>query len=103
MNKAFIKKINSSRPAATATEKGGNFFTGSFILDQTGDTYIDMSKYSKGNVYINGHNLGRYWNIGPQQRLYCPASFLQKGNNSIVVFDLHQQNEETVTGFIAAE
>lgn len=103
MNEAFIKKINSSRPAATATEKGGNFFTGSFILDQTGDTYIDMSKYSKGNVYINGHNLGRYWNIGPQQRLYCPASFLQKGNNSIVVFDLHQQNEETVTGFIAAE
>ncbi len=103
MNEAFIKKINSSRPAATATEKGGNFFTGSFILDQTGDTYIDMSKYSKGIVYINGHNLGRYWNIGPQQRLYCPASFLQKGNNSIVVFDLHQQNEETVTGFIAAE
>ena len=49
------------------------FFTGKFNLAETGDTYFDMSHYSKGLVYINGHNLGRYWNIGPQQRLYCPG------------------------------
>ena len=103
MDEAFMKKINSSKPAVTAAEKGGNFFTGSFTLNQTGDTYIDMSNYSKGVVYINGHNLGRYWNIGPQQRLYCPASFLQKGNNSIVVMDLHQANAATVAGFTEAE
>lgn len=85
------------------SEKGGNIFTGNFSLQQTGDTYIDMSKYSKGVVYINGHNLGRYWNIGPQQRLYCPASFLQKGNNSIVVMDLHQAAAATAAGYATME
>lgn len=78
----FAKNENSNKPA--------NFFEGSFELPETGDTYFDMRNYAKGMVYINGHNLGRYWNIGPQQRLYCPASWLKKGNNKIQVFDLHQ-------------
>ncbi len=73
-------------------EKPCSFFEGSFELKQTGDVYFDMSYYFKGMVYINGHNLGRYWNIGPQQRLYCPASWLRKGNNEILVFDLLQKN-----------
>lgn len=102
MDESFIKKINTSKTATTA-EKGGNFFCGSFMLAQTGDTYIDMSKYSKGILYVNGHNLGRYWNIGPQQRLYCPASFLQKGKNDIVVFDLHQAAAAPVAGYAAIE
>ncbi len=102
MDEAFIKKLNTKMPVNTS-EKGGNIFTGNFSLQQTGDTYIDMSKYSKGVVYINGHNLGRYWNIGPQQRLFCPASFLQKGNNSIVVVDLHQAAAATAAGYATME
>lgn len=74
------------------------FYKGQFNLTQTADTYFDMSGYSKGIVYINGHNLGRYWNIGPQQRLYCPAGWLKKGNNDIIVFDLHQMESPPVTG-----
>jgi beta-galactosidase len=76
----------------------GVFFKGSFTLAETGDTYFDMSNYKKGVVYVNGHNLGRYWNVGPQFRLYCPASWLQKGANEIVVFDLHQQQAAEVKG-----
>ena len=53
-------------------------------LDAVADTFVDTSKYSKGMVWVNGHNLGRYWQIGPQQRLYCPASWLRKGDNDIV-------------------
>ena len=41
------------------------------------DTFIDMTGYRKGVVWVNGHNLGRYWDIGPQKRLYCPAPWLQ--------------------------
>jgi beta-galactosidase len=37
---------------------------------------------------VNGHNLGRYWAIGPQQRLYCPAPFLKAGKNEIIVFEM---------------
>ena len=79
-------------------EKPCNFFSGSFELSSPGDTYFDMSNYSKGVLYVNGHNLGRYWNIGPQQRLYCPAEFLKKGKNEILVFDLHQLEAKDING-----
>jgi beta-galactosidase len=76
----------------------GQFFKGSFMLTETGDTYFDLSNYSKGVVYVNGHNLGRHWSIGPQFRLYCPASWLKKGTNEIMVFDLHQSEMATISG-----
>lgn len=79
-------------PVQANAEKTCIFFEGNFELTETGDTYFDLSNYFKGMVYINGHNLGRYWNIGPQQRLYCPASWLKKGKNEILVFDLLQKN-----------
>lgn len=81
-------------------EKPGNgiFFKGNFTLTATADTYIDMSAFKKGVVWVNGHNLGRYWYVGPQQRLYCPASWLKKGDNEVIVLDLHQREAATVRG-----
>ena len=49
-----------------------------------------MQHWTKGVVWVNGNNLGRYWNLGPQQRLYCPAPWLKAGANEIIIFDLHQ-------------
>jgi beta-galactosidase len=60
---------------------------GTFNLTQTGDTYLDLSGWSKGIVFVNGHNLGRYWHIGPQQTLYVPGVWLKKGKNEVVVFE----------------
>lgn len=60
---------------------------GTFTLNEVGDTYLDMRDWGKGHVWINGHNLGRYWYIGPQQTIYVPAPWLNKGNNKIVVFE----------------
>lgn len=91
-------KNGLSRTAGLSDDKEGIFFTGEFHLSATGDTYFDMSRYSKGLVYINGHNLGRYWNIGPQQRLYCPAGWLKKGENEIIVLDLHQKEAAVISG-----
>jgi beta-galactosidase len=69
--------------------------SGSFKLSQVADTYLDMSKWGKGIVWINGHNLGRYWYIGPQQTLYVPAEWLKKGGNDVTVLELikPEQNE----------
>jgi beta-galactosidase len=94
------KKFIESGRVRTAgiNERQGMFFMGNFMLKETGDTYFDMSAYSKGYVFINGLNLGRYWNIGPQQRLYCPASWLKKGENEIMVFDLHQLKAASISG-----
>jgi beta-galactosidase len=58
-----------------------------FILKQTGDTFLNMSNWGKGIVFVNGHNLGRYWKVGPQQTLYLPGCWLNKGVNEITVFE----------------
>jgi len=87
------------RSAGLAPDKQpGFFFSGQFMLDTPADTYFDLSAYQKGVVWVNGHNLGRYWNIGPQQRLYCPATWLNKGENTILLFDLHQAEAREVKG-----
>ena len=67
-----------------------------FTLDKVGDTYLDMSKWGKGSVWLNGHNLGRYWEVGPQQTLYIPAEWLKKGTNELVVAELLKTEENTL-------
>jgi len=57
-------------------------------LQSVGDTFLDTRGWGKGVVWINGHALGRFWNVGPQQTLYVPAPFLKTGTNEIVVFTL---------------
>ena len=78
--------------------KPGLFFKGEFDLAVVGDTYLDVSQWEKGVVWVNGHNLGRYWNIGPQKQLYCPAPWLKKGKNEIVIFDMHLLAPKPVKG-----
>jgi beta-galactosidase len=63
------------------------FYSGTFTLSELGDTYLDMSQFGKGFVFLNGHNLGKYWQIGPQQTLYVPSGWLKKGVNEVTVFD----------------
>jgi len=79
-------------------ETPGVFFRGAFDLQELGDTYLDMSQWKKGVVWVNGRNLGRYWEIGPQKRLFLPAPFLKKGKNEIIIFDLHQTKPAPVKG-----
>ena len=74
--------------------------SGTFTLGKTGDTYLDMSAWGKGVVWVNGHNLGRYWNIGPQQTLYVPVEWLKKGTNEITVLELLKPEQ---TGLQAGE
>ncbi len=95
MDGDYIKNLKFTKAEVTGP---GNFFRGEFILGEIGDTYLDLSKWKKGVVWVNGHNLGRYWNIGPQRQLFCPAPWLKKGKNEIVIFDLHQIEPEPVKG-----
>ncbi len=97
MNAAYVTQASKINDKNVNT-KNGIFFKGEFSLTDIGDTYFDLSNYSKGMVYVNGHNIGRYWNIGPQQHLFCPASWLKKGNNEIIVFDLHQLEAREIRG-----
>ncbi|PJJ53133.1 glycoside hydrolase family 35 protein [Hymenobacter chitinivorans] len=71
-----------------SSETGPVLRSGSFTVATPADTYLDMSRWGKGCVWLNGHHLGRYWEVGPQQTLYVPAEWLRKGRNEVVVLEL---------------
>ena len=70
-------------------------YEGTFTLNETGDTFIDMENWGKGIIFINGKNIGRYWKVGPQQTLYIPGVWLNKGENKIVIFEQLNDNAKT--------
>ena len=96
MDGEYLERLKFGRRPA---DRPANFFRGRFDLQNVGDTYLDMSGWKKGVVWINGRNLGRYWDRGPQRRLFCPAPFLKPGTNEIVVFDLHALKPASIAGF----
>jgi beta-galactosidase len=74
----------------TRTEAGvPRFHRCTFYLEGTGDTFLDLGQWGKGVAWINGFNLGRYWEIGPQDVLYVPAPLLRTGSNELVILELH--------------
>jgi beta-galactosidase len=89
--------LRALKPSPAAA-RPGVFFRGTFTLDRPADTFLDTTNFRKGVVWVNGHNLGRYWDIGPQTRLYCPAPWLRAGENEVVVFDLHKTDAAPIEG-----
>jgi len=81
-----MEDFTSLKFSAKERVTGPAFYRGHFDLNSTGDTFLDLRGWGKGAVWINGHPLGRFWNVGPQQTLYLPAPFLKKGANEVVVF-----------------
>ncbi|XP_031333503.1 beta-galactosidase-1-like protein 3 [Photinus pyralis] len=74
---------------------GPSMYRAMFVVNELADTFIDMKKWGKGIVIVNGFVLGRYASmLGPQQTLYLPAPLLRKGTNSIIVFEHFTASEE---------
>lgn len=96
----FPVDYGSQQKAGFTSDKtdGPAWYKGSFTLNQTGNTYLDMSKWGKGMVWVNGYNLGRFWKIGPTQTLYLPGCWLKKGSNEIIVLDLDKPQEQAIAG-----
>jgi beta-galactosidase len=89
-----LSEKSSSRPKRSEVEGSASptstptFYRANFTLTTTGDTFLDVRALGKGALWINGHPIGRFWNIGPQQTLFVPGPWLRTGDNEIVVFDL---------------
>jgi beta-galactosidase len=64
--------------------------------DANADTFLDTAGLGKGVVWLNGHPLGRFWNIGPQRTLYVPGAWLKPSGNQLVVLDLLNQGQPTL-------
>lgn len=85
-------------PFAQSDCSGPCFYRGSLQVSKVGDTFLDTSSFTKGFVWVNGHALGRIWNIGPQKALYLPGPWLHAGANDVIVFDLEGEPGRTVSG-----
>jgi beta-galactosidase len=77
---------------------GRGYYRGYFDLKKVGDTFLNFETWGKGQVWVNGHAMGRIWSIGPQQTLYVPGCWLKKGKNEVIVLDIVGPTEKVVWG-----
>ncbi|MDE7385744.1 MAG: beta-galactosidase [Muribaculaceae bacterium] len=73
-------------------------YRGTFNVKRPADTFLNFETWGKGLVYVNGHPMGRIWEIGPQQTLYMPGCWLNKGENEILIVDITGPRDLTVEG-----
>jgi beta-galactosidase len=78
--------------------EGACFYRTSFDLKAVGDTFLDTSEFTKGQLWLNTHALGRIWNVGPQKTLYAPAPWMVEGKNDVIVFDLQGRMGAAIRG-----
>ncbi len=88
---------NSNINKPTEKSKRG-YYRGYFNLSKVGDTFLNFETWGKGQVWVNGHAMGRIWSIGPQQTLYVPGCWLKKGRNEIIVLDVVGPKQPVVWG-----
>ena len=77
---------------------GACFYRGWFTVDHPADTFLDTSNLTKGQLWVNGHAMGRFWKIGPQKTLYIPGPWLKPGSNEVIVFDVDGKPGSTLEG-----
>ncbi|MCC6604238.1 MAG: beta-galactosidase [Anaerolineae bacterium] len=88
-------------PFSTTAQPGAPaFYRGTFMVEEPLDTFVVLPGWGKGNCWINGFNLGRYWRRGPQQTLYVPAPLLKTGPNEIVLFEVDEVAERPSIQFV---
>ena len=88
LSKGPVPELVEGPKGPSSLFKGSGYYRGYFTLNKVGDTFLNMEAWGKGQVYINGHAIGRFWSIGPQQTLYVPGCWLKKGKNEVIVLDV---------------
>lgn len=76
------------------------FYEGTFTVEEPADTFLRTDSFKKGFVVLNGFNLGRYWEVGPQKTLYVPGSLLKKGENTLLLFESDGRKGEAEVEFV---
>ena len=103
LDKNQISKIDWSKAKekdlSSGEIKAPSFTRFTLNVEKPCDTFLDFSGWGKGCIFLNGFNLGRYWEIGPQKRLYVPAPLLKTGANEIIVFETEGKVGETIEFF----
>lgn len=93
LDKKQLDKVDYTKGAQAELP---SFYKFNVTLDQVADTFIDCSAYGKGAIFINGFNIGRYWEKGPHASLYCPKDILIAGENEIIIFETEGREIEVL-------
>ncbi|MEE1102691.1 MAG: beta-galactosidase family protein, partial [Alistipes sp.] len=97
----LYKNMNFQPIKSLVDDKGQRIpgvYRATFNVKKPSDTFLNFETWGKGLVYVNGHAMGRIWEIGPQQTLYMPGCWLKKGENEIIVFDIVGPREAKCEG-----
>lgn len=82
------------------TDENATFYRGVLtVREKPCDTFLKTDNFNKGFVTINGFNIGRFWQIGPQKTLYVPSSLLKSGDNEIILFDSEKTEKNSYVEF----
>ena len=85
LDEAAMAALAPAGETAPAQGPGAHRLT--FMVDQPADTFLALPGWGKGVVFLNGFTLGRFWDIGPQKRLYIPAPLLRAGENELLIIE----------------
>ncbi|KAM4626324.1 beta-galactosidase-like isoform 2-T2 [Discoglossus pictus] len=94
--------MRTKRSSYSDSTMGPALYSGTFSITVVGDTFLKLPKWTKGQVWINGFNLGRYWPArGPQITLYVPGILLSNSTvNTITVLELEHAPDVPVVLFL---
>lgn len=84
----FTKKYEKGLPG---------FYRFTLTVNEPADTFLAFDGWGKGCIFVNGFHIGRFWEIGPQKRLYIPAPLLKNGQNEIIIFETDGKSCDTIT------
>ncbi|XP_020918842.1 beta-galactosidase-1-like protein 2 isoform X5 [Sus scrofa] len=89
MKKSFFQRFTAEKwdPVPGVPTLPAFFLGALSVTSFPYDTFVKLEGWEKGVVFVNGYNLGRYWNIGPQETLYLPGVWLNEGINQVIVFE----------------
>ncbi len=79
------------------------FFRFFLFVNEACDTFLDFSDWGKGVAFVNGFNIGRFFDAGPQKRLYIPAPLFHLGKNEIILFETEGKRGKSISFFDEAE
>lgn len=92
-----LDKIDFSESCPSCQKNVPAFYKFEFEAEELCDTFLDTEGFGKGCAFINGFNLGRFWETGPQKRLYLPGPLLKKGKNTLMIFETEGRCSDKIT------
>ncbi|MCW8377885.1 glycoside hydrolase family 35 protein [Streptomyces justiciae] len=85
-----LDDIDDVRLQALPEDGAPGLYRGTLDVRGAGDALLELPDWTRGFVWINGFNLGRYWSVGPQRSLYVPGPVLREGVNDVWVLELER-------------